>query len=249
MGRLRLAVLAGALVLGAGLGCGDVLPPREVTPASDYDLFAVLRVRPDGFAAERFETLALRLESVTTREGAATARLVAAGGAQDLSGTWDEAADRLLFDPVELTLSGTVSERLSELGGVIDEALPVDGVGDEWSGFLRATAGARVREGTLIGLSVQDARPPAPPVEAFVVVAGAGTADRVLEAPAGTVPEGATVEVLRFELSESTPERTAGTAAAGGALALPVRALPGDALLVRWRRLGRAGPPVLVPVP
>ncbi len=247
MGRVHPALLAVALPLG--LGCGEILPPKAVTPAPDYALFAVLRVRPDGFAAERFDTLELRLEAVSTSGGSATARLVTAGGAQSLSGTWDEEADRLLFDPVELTLSGTVSERLSELGGVIDEALPVDGLGDEWSGFLRATAGARVREGTLIGLSDQDARPPAPPAGAFVVVAGAGTAERRLEAPAGTVPEGATVEVLRFELSESTPERTAGTAAAGGALALPLRALPGDALLVRWRRLGRAGPPVLVPVP
>jgi hypothetical protein len=234
--RLELLPLACGLVVA----CGDsVAPPTELTLPEIYDLTGVYRVLRDGVDPIDSQVFQLSFEGLTVTGGvlSGTVRRKGADTSYPISGSYDQETGDFIFEPIEATLSSTVTELVQELGARGAEARPTDGIADEAPGFFRSLIGSTVRDGGFLGISRISNRPDRP--DESKITAELTDVGRVtVRGAAGCVPANLGVELYRFRLNQRNPIQTVEVAAADGSFQSMIEGLEGELFLVRTVRAG-----------
>jgi hypothetical protein len=229
------------LILAASAACGDPPVRSALTLAPQYDAVGVVRVFPDGLSPVSLETFAMSFGSVRQSAGRALAQVQRKGiGATpiELSGTFEEDAGDLQFDPARGALTSTRTESIG-IAGTAEDGFPEDdGVADHVTGFIRTEIDLELREGQFLAVSPHDLRPP--PIEESLVTA-VDRMNGMIElrgAPGAALPS-VGVEVLRFTVAREDPDFRVIEAEPDGSFTILMTGLGGDVFLLRNAPAGR----------
>jgi hypothetical protein len=214
----------------------------DLTVAKTYDAIGVVRVLPDGIQPMSLKGIQFVLDQLSVSNGKISGTITPKGSiapAVPLSGTFDAKSGMIVFDSVDVVLTGTASETIDQLGGRADDLLPKDGIADEISGYIETDYGSARTDGTFLGTQRQDVRPAAPMETKVHIMAESPGAVRVIGDP-GAVMQLAGVEVFRFQVAQHDPVMTLGQAEKDGSFSVNVAGTTDDAFIVRARVAGIA---------
>lgn len=232
--------LPALLTWGLLAACGDsVAPPTELSLAESYDVAGVYRVLRDGVEPVASEPFFFLLEELSS-SGGELSGFVRRKGSESrfpLSGSYDPDTGNFLFEPIEATLSSTVTELVQELGARGADARPTDGIADEAPGFFRSLTGSTVRDGGFLGISRVANRPDRPD-ETKIRAEVSGVGRVTVRGEAGSVTANLGVELYRFRLNQRNPTQTIEVATGEGSFQATVDGLEGELFLVRTVRAG-----------
>lgn len=231
--------------------CGSD-PPVEVqlSLGPRYEVLGVARALPDGVTPESLAPLSFRYEMLASSGGRIAGKLVSATGAESaIAGDLDPKSGDFSVEPLSFALTGTAPANVVELGGRGFDGTPSDGVVDDMSGYLRLEwpGGARALQAYTIAASPAANAPSAPDVSK-IMAARTGLGRARVAGDAGAILPRSAVEIFVHRLALEPPKMSLVTSADDGAFTADIDASEGDALLIRARNVGIAGPAAFVGV-
>lgn len=235
------SVFACVALAACAASCGGEDPPtRVLTLGTAYDALAAVRVMPDGITPESIFGFYFRIENVLVSGGRASGSIMPDLGSNALAfdGTFD-AEGNLTMPLGTAPLTATVAETIDELGGLAEDTTPEDGIADEINGYLRTRLGHEIRDGTFLAVARQGGRPDAID-ETKVHVRSIDVGMVSVAGDAGAVIGYAGVEIFRYRLRDSDPDRTLGQAMGDGSFNVEVTGIREDVFLLRARVIGKA---------
>ena len=216
------------------VACGDETAPEALKVDATYVVTGSGRVFPNDAVPDRLQPLSLTISDLAVSGEAVTGRIARTGEATSypISGTFDPATRELSFMTLQAVLTGTTSEQVEQLGGIIEDARPLDAVGDTIVGFIRTRVGRRTIEGRFVGISGAPRRPPAP--DAGKITGTLETVGQVrLLAQDGAFEPRAGIEIFRYTLGRPDPDYTLQVANVTGGVDALVSGLADDLIVVR----------------
>ncbi len=234
------------LLLFLPIACGESTPEPDLvlTTATNYDLVGVARVMPDGIAVTSQHVVYLTVSNVSLQGARVNATVAQKGGPEyPVRGSFNPEDGVLLFEPFTGALSGNATEDVAAFGGRLYDSSPVDGIADEWVGFVNTSSGTPTVELKTYGVARRDGRPNAPDATKLTRVQDGPAV--TLSGSAGAIGGRYGVEVLRFPQSRTNPEGFSTQARADGSFSISLDGLANDIFLLRVRqgeRLSEATP-------
>lgn len=238
-------LLWAALALSA---CGGDPPVVvELALGSTYDVTGVARVLPDGQTPASLRPLSFRYDMLASSAGRLVGTVVSAQGQAEISGDFDAKKAQFTVAPFMLALTGTVTERIAELGGVGFDGSPEDGRIDDMSGFVRAEIGRSAVQAYTIAASRVASRP-AQPDASKITARSTGLGRAQATGSAGAILGFTGVELFVHGLAIAQPKFTLGQAREDGSFDVEIPGSAGDMVVIRARTAGVAGEAVVVSI-
>ncbi len=227
------------LALLAGCG-GDPPVVVELALGATYDVTGVARVLPDGQTPASLRPISFRYEMLASSAGRLVGTVVSEQGQAEITGDFDAKQAQFTVAPFMLALTGTVTERIAELGGVGFDGSPKDGRIDDMSGFLRAEVGRSAVQAYTIAASRVVNRPGKPDA-AKISARSTGLGRAQATGSAGAILGFTGVELFVHGLAIEQPRFTLGQAREDGSFSIEIPGSAGDLVVVRARTAGVAG--------